>query len=90
MCAPSIVLKMLSTRTDCLCSRTFILGHPGKANTGLEISGCQEPRAPLNSPVAPSNFCREPENVLFDIQNTFLKLMKMQLGSLEKNLNFEP
>ena len=43
----------------------------------------------LNTPAAPSNFCREPKDVLFDIHNTFMKLMKMQLGSL-KNCNFEP
>ena len=30
---------------------------------GLEIRGCQEPRAPLTSPAAPSNFCREPKDV---------------------------
>ena len=38
---------------------------------GLEIRGCLELRAPLNSPAAPSNFCREPKDVLFSIQNTF-------------------
>ena len=43
---------------------------------GLEIRRCREPRALLNAPAAPANFCREPENVLFDIQNTFMKLMK--------------
>ena len=57
---------------------------------GLEIRGCREPRAPLHAPAAPSNICREPENVLFDIQNTFMKLMKMQLGSLEKVLILSP
>ena len=57
---------------------------------GLEIRGCREPRAPLNAPAAPSNFCREPKYVLFDIQNTFMKLMKMQLGSLEKILILSP
>ena len=42
------------------------LGGPG-----LEIRGCQEPRAPLNSPTAPSNICREPKNLLVSIHNTF-------------------
>ena len=37
----------------------------------------------LNSPAAPSNFCRESRDVLFDIHNIFMKLMKIQLGSLE-------
>ena len=32
--------------------------------TGLEIRMCQESRAPLNPPGAPSNFCREPKYVL--------------------------
>ena len=38
--------------------------------TGLEIRGCQEPAALLNSTVATSNFCREPKDVLVSIQNT--------------------
>ena len=58
--------------------------------TGLEIRGCREPRAPLNVPAAPSNICREPKYVLFDIQNNSMKLMKMQLGSLEKILISSP
>ena len=74
--------------------RVFRIGMSGVllilSLPGLEIRGCREPRAPLNAPAAPSNVCREPKYVLFDIQNTFMKLMKMQLGSLEKNLNFEP
>ena len=41
---------------------------------GSKLGGA---RAPLNSPAAPSNFCRESKDVLFDIQNTFIKLMKM-------------
>ena len=58
--------------------------------SGLEIRLCKEPRAPLNSPAAP-NFCRESKGVLFDIHNTFMKLMKMQFGYLDKKtLNFEP
>ena len=35
---------------------------------GLEIRGCREPRAFLNSPAAPSNFCREPKDVLVSIK----------------------
>ena len=34
----------------------------------------------MNSPVAPSNFCRQRRNVLLYIPNTFMKLMKKQLG----------
>ena len=33
--------------------------------TWLEISWSLEPRAPLNSPVAPSNLWREPKDVHF-------------------------
>ena len=33
--------------------------------TGLEISRSLEPRAPLNSPVAPSHLCRDPKDVHF-------------------------
>ena len=58
--------------------------------SGFEIRGCQEPRAPLNSPAAPSNFCREPKDVLFSIQNTYRYLSEMQLGSLEKILISSP
>ena len=50
---------------------------------GSKLGGCQDPRALLNSPSAPSNFCREPKDVLFAIHSTFMKLMKMQLGSLD-------
>ena len=38
-------------------------------SAGPEIIGYQESRAPLNSPAAPSNFCREPKDVLFYTQN---------------------
>ena len=31
---------------------------------GLEISWIWDRRAPLNSPLAPSNLCREPKDVL--------------------------
>ena len=49
---------------------------------GLETSCSQRPRVPLNSPLAPLNFCRVPKDVLFDIHNTLMKLIKMQCGSL--------
>ena len=39
--------------------------------TGLEISWSWEPMASLNSPAAPSNFCREPKDVPVSIHNTF-------------------
>ena len=55
----------------------------------LEISGCREPRAPLNSPGAPLNFCRELKNVLVSIHNASRLFLKMQLGSPKKTLNFE-
>ena len=38
----------------------------------------REPRAPLNSPAAPSNFCREPKNVLVSIHNIWKWLSKME------------
>ena len=57
---------------------------------GLEIRGCREPSAPLNSPAAPSNLCREPKNVLVSIHNTCKWLRKMQLGSLVKLLISSP
>ena len=42
-----------------------------------------KPRAPFNSSMAPSNFCRElkVKGILVSIPNTFKKLLK---GSLEK------
>ena len=57
---------------------------------GLEIRGCWEPRAPLNTPAAPSNFCREPNDVLFAIHNTFMKAYENAIGLPGKNCNFEP
>ena len=57
---------------------------------GLEIRGCKEPRAPLNSPVAPSNFCREPKDELVSLHNTFRLPLKMQLGSLKKIIISSP
>ena len=59
---------------------------------GLEIRGSREPRAPLKSPLVPSNFCREPKGVLFSLHNTFrYKLLKMKFtGSLENNLISSP
>ena len=59
-------------------------------DSGLDIRGCQDPRAPLNSPAAPSNFCREPKGVLYSKQNTFRYLLKMQLGSQEKSFIWSP
>ena len=53
---------------------------------GLKLAGAW--RFPSNSPTAPSNFSREPKDVLFDIRNTFMKLKPMQMGSLEKNTLF--
>ena len=60
--------------------------------SGLEIRGCRERRAPLNASAAPSNICREPKYVLFDIQNTlkFYEAFDDAIGLPEKNLNFEP
>ena len=40
---------------------------------GLEISWSRDPRSLLNSPAAPTNFCWEPNDVLFDIHHTFMK-----------------
>ena len=53
---------------------------------GIEISSSREHRGTLNFPAAPSNFCSEHKYVLFDIHNTFIKLMNMQLGSLKEIL----
>ena len=40
--------------------------HRGRVLTsGLEISRSREPRAPLISPAAPANFCREPKDYWF-------------------------
>ena len=52
--------------------------------SGLNIILSQESRAPLNS------FSAYKTDVLFDIHNTFMKLMKMQLGSLKKVLISRP
>ena len=38
-------------------------------NLGLENRGCRELRAPLNSPAALSNFCRESKDVLVSVRN---------------------
>ena len=38
--------------------------------TGLGIRGCQEPKAPLNSPAAPSNISREPKDAMVPTRNT--------------------
>ena len=57
---------------------------------GFKIRGSWELRAPLNSPTGPSNFCREPKNVLVSVHNTCKWLFKMQLSSLEKILISSP
>ena len=44
--------------------------------TGLEIRRCREPRPPLNSPAVPSNFGREPINVLVPLQDAMNSLEK--------------
>ena len=46
--------------------------------------------APLDTPVVPLNFCREPKDVPLDIHSTYMKFMTVQVSSLEKGLNFEP
>ena len=45
-----------------------------------------EPKAPMNSPVVPTNYCREPKDVLVSIHSTFKWPLKMQSGSLENSL----
>ena len=55
-------------------------------NSGLEISWSREPMGHLNSSAVPLNLCRKPKYLPVSIHNTF----KMQLGSLEKKVNFEP
>ena len=51
-------------------------------------AGRWELRVPLNSPVASSNFCREPKDEWISISGQkFRYLWKMQLGSLEKKLS---
>ena len=56
--------KSLDDKLSRIMSVTF-------QNPGLEIRGCRDPRAPLHSLAAPSNFCREPKDVLISIHNTF-------------------
>ena len=60
------------------------MGPKGMMNAGLET------RAPLNSPAAPSNFCREPKNVLVSIYIHLKVTFEMQLGSLDKILISSP
>ena len=50
--------------------------------SGLEIRGCREPRAPLNSPAAPSNFCRELPQIFAGIPNMYWFLYTSPLGSI--------
>ena len=43
----------------------YIVSTPGHLlQPGLEISWSWKHRPPLNSPLAPSNLCREPKDVL--------------------------
>ena len=49
-------------------------------NTGLEISWSQ---GSLELSCGSLRYLEEPKDALFDIHNTFIKLMMMQLGSLE-------
>ena len=59
----------------------MVIGDPF-GFSGLDISWCQEPRAPLNSPAAPYNFCREPKDVVLSFW--------ICIGSLEKILISSP
>ena len=59
-------------------------------HTGHEIRGCREPRPPLFFSAAPSNFLKEPIDVLVSIHSTFKWLFKMQLVSLDKHLISSP
>ena len=79
----NVVLDSRFTLKITLVDQNFMRWQGSK----LGSAGRLEPRAPLNSSAAPSNFCRGPKDVLFDIHNTFTK---MQLGSLKKKTNFEP
>ena len=65
------------------CVQGLIIGQ------GSKLGGAGSP-APSNSPAAPSNFCREPKNVLVSIHNICKWLLKMQLGSLGKILLSSP
>ena len=71
----------------CVCVFVYVCTH---VNSSFDTMSGLEIRAPLNFPAAPSNFCREPKDVLVSIHNTFRWLLKMQLGSLEKNLISSP
>ena len=47
---------------------------------GSKLGGEWEPRAPLNSPVAPSNFCREPKDVLISIRTDSMQTFEDVIG----------
>ena len=57
-------------------SRNIIQGSKlaGSGSSGLHYTALQA--------AAPLNICREPKDYLFDIHNTFMKLMKMQLDKI--------
>ena len=77
------VLSFTGNKTSLSMKVCDIIDH----STGLKISWIPMPsRAPLNSPVAPSNFFRVPK----DEHDTFKWHLKVQLGRVKKTLNFEP
>ena len=55
----AVLIPMLYVMMECLNHIQGSIWH-----SGLATRGCQEPRAPLNAPAAPSNFCREPKDLL--------------------------
>ena len=63
--------RSIRGKTASTCIYTKYYGaYDNKTLTGLEIRGCLEPRAPLNSLAAPSNLFREPKDVLVSIHPT--------------------
>ena len=61
-------------------SQSFSGALGSNVNTGLVNTWSQEPKEPSDPPVASSNLCREPKDVPFDIHNTLIKGMQMQLA----------
>ena len=59
-------------------------------NAGLETRGCREPRASLNSPAAPANFCREPKDVLVSIQTPLGSFWRCNWAPWKKKLISNP
>ena len=80
------VLSFTGNKTSLSMKVCDIIDH----STGLKISWIPRPRAPLNSPVAPSNFFRVPKDEVVSIHYTFKWHLKVQLGRVDKTLNFEP